>query len=731
MSQVATVSDFAKARAEEFDCLSPRVHRLLEQYHSAQPEVFAERALLVTKAYAATEGQPMPLRQSASLSAILDGVTVLIRNDELIVGCKTPGILGAPLYPELACDWVEAEIDTMADRSEAPFIVNEETKEILRREVFDYWRGKQVSNRLMEALPVATMNAVDEGLLFHYFLTRSIGHLDPDYERVLRKGFIGLRREVEAELASMDGEHPGYLKKLHQLRAMAMACDAAIRFVGRYADEAERLARLEGNDRRRAGLEEIARVCRRVPAHRAETFHEALQAFWFVHLILNLESNGYAMSPGRFDQYLEPYFSGDLAAGRIDEDGARELLACLWIKLNELTIAKDGGTAKQSTTYNDFQNLNLGGVTVDGRDATNRLSYLCLEVTGALKLPLLQVSVLISAQTPERFLIEACRVIRTGIGMPSVFNDDEKVLALVQKGRTLEDARRGALNGCVEITVPGKDRIESGGYVNMVKCLELALNDGLNPVTGNRVGPSTGEAGDFGTFEEFLEAFRVQLGEAIRLKIVQHAIAKQVYGAFFPVPYTSLLVSDCLETGLDYHDGGSHYKVGNECGVGTGTLADSLAAIKTLVFDQKKLTLPQLVKVLREDFAGAERERQLLINRAPKWGNGDEEVDSLARRVVDMFCEELVPHTNENGESYAADMIPTTTHIYFGGLTGATPDGRRAGVPLSEGGPSPRTRHTRPNSRRPFFGSSRPCADRGHVAQYEVPSQRFGGGGGA
>ena len=329
--------------------------------------------------------------------------------------------------------------------------------------------------------------------------------------------------------------------------------------------------------------------------------------------------------------------------------------------------------------------MNLGGVTADGRDAANALSYLCLEVTAALELPQPQVSVLVSTQTPDRLLLEACRVIRMGFGMPAVYNDDEKVLSLLQKGKTLVDARLGGINGCVEVVAPGKDRMASSGYLNMVKCLELALNDGVNPVTGNRLGPPTGDPAAFRSFADLLAAFREQLAHAVRLKATYDAVARQTYAEFCPVPFTSLLISDCLEKGRDYHDGGARYNLPLMCGVGTGTLADSLAAIRTAVFEQQHLEMPELIDALRRDFEGAERLRQLLLNRPPKWGNGQEEVDALARGVVDAFCDELERHTNEEGTPYAANMIPTTTHIWFGDLTGATPDGRRAGVPLSEG----------------------------------------------
>lgn len=665
--------------------LSPRIQQLLAGFHVARPEVFAERAVLVTKAYARTEGQPILLRRAEAMEEILKDTTVLIRPGELIVGCKTPAILGSPLYPEAACDWVEQELDTIALREESPFKVSDETKEQLRDEVFDYWHGKQVYNQIMAALPKEVLQATAEGVFFHYYMNRTIGHITVDYERVLKKGFLGLKAEIEAEFAQIKYEDPGCLKKIHLLQAMARSCDAAIIFAERYAQEAERLAGLENDPIRKAELEKVAETCHRVPARPARTFQEALQSFYFVHLILNLETNSYAIGPGTFDRYIYPYYKADLDSGNLTREQAWELLACLWIKFNELTVVKEGGTAKASNTYNDFQNLNLAGQTVDGRDATNDVSYLCLDVTGALYLPQPQVSVLISDKTPNSFLAKACEVASLGFGQPAIYNEDEKTQALLDKGMALTDARLGGINGCVELVVQGKTMMASSGYFNMPKSLELALNNGVNPMTGTQLGPKTGSLEELATFEDLLEAFRKQMVYGISLKMIYDGIAKQAYAEFCPVPFTSLLMDDCLKMGRDYHDGGTHYSLPMLCGVGTGTMADSLAAIKKLVYDDKTVSLKQLVDALHADFAGYERELQLLRNRMPKWGNGDDYVDTLGHDVVAMFIDELAKHHDDRGRPYAANMIPTTTHIWFGDLTAATPDGRRARTPLSEG----------------------------------------------
>ncbi len=665
--------------------ISTRVQNLLDEFHIARPEVFAERAVLVTRAYASSEGQPVLLRRAGALEEILKGTTVLIRPGELIVGCKTPAILGSPLYPEIASDWVEKELDTIALREESPFKVSAETKTVLRAEVFDYWRGKQVYNRIMDVLPKEVLRATEEGLFFHYFLNRSIGHITVDYERVLQKGFMGLKAQVEAEFDQVNSEDAGSLKKIHLMQAMIRCCDVANLFAQRYAQEAERLAEITNDPIRKAELAEIGEICRWVPAHPARTFQEALQSFYFVHLILNLETNSYAIGPGHFDQYLYPYYQADIESGKITREQAGELLACLWIKLNELTVVKEGGTAKASNTYNDFQNLNLAGQTADGCDATNDLSFLCLEVTSSLHLPQPQVSVLISSMTPDSFLARACEVVSLGFGMPAIFNEDEKTRSLLLKGKTLEDARRGGINGCVEVVVQGKDMMAASGYFNLPKCLELALGNGINPLTGSQLGPHTGSPDELTTFEKLLEAIQAQIANGLRLKMTYDGIARQTYAEFCPVPFTSLLMDDCLKSGKDYHDGGAHYSLPMLCGVGTGTMADSLAAVKKMVYDDNILSLAQLVEMLNLDFVGHERMRLMLRNRAPKWGNADNYVDTIAHDIVEMFANELEKHHDERGMPYAANMIPTTTHIWFGDLTGATPDGRRARSPQSEG----------------------------------------------
>jgi len=656
----------------------------MQRLQRSTPEIFPERAALATASYRATEGSPTVLRRAKLIERVLADITICINEGELIVGCKTPKPLGSPLYPEIACDWIETELDSISNRKEAPFLVSDEAKRVLRNSVFPYWKGNTVGDSLNAHLPEEVRTTLPEGLFLHYYRNRAIGHITVDYETVLRDGLESIGHSMRLKL-NQHADNYEQSKQVDLLKSMIIVLDAVRAFSKRYANLARELQSREGDELRTNELRQIARICERVPEKPARSFWEALQSFWFIHLALNLETNGYAIGPGRLDQYLYQFYKRDLEEGKITREQAKELLKCLWIKFNELTVAKEGETAKGSTSYNDFQNVNLVGVTADGTCAENDLSRLCLEVTAELRLPQPQVSVLVSKMTSDELLLECCRVIRLGIGMPSLFNDDVKVLAMLDKGKTLTDARLGGINGCVELVVPGMERMASSGYVNLAKCLELALNQGKNPLSGRTIGVRTSDPRAFQSFTELVEAFRAQLSNALRIKLSYDNVARKTYADYCPVPLTSLLLHDCVENIRDYHDGGAHYNQPMVCLVGIGSVIDSLAAIKKLVFEEGRTTMEQVVQAVNTNFSNAERLRQLLLNMAEKYGNDNEYVDRLAVDFIGMLCETVREMKDAEGRSYAANLIPTTTHIYFGSLTGATPDGRKAGEPLSEG----------------------------------------------
>jgi formate C-acetyltransferase len=468
---------------------------------------------------------------------------------------------------------------------------------------------------------------------------------------------------------------------------MLILVKAVMKFANRYGAEARKLAKKEQNSNRKQELLNIAKTCKRVPAYPAHSFWEALQSFFFVHLVLNLESNSYAISPGRFDQYMFPYYKKDIEEKTLTQEFAKELLCCLWIKFNELTVAKSGGTAKQSTTYNDFQNLNIGGLSPDGNDATNELSYLILEVAGALKLPQPNLTALISTKTCDNFLLKAIDTIRLGFGQPALINDDAKTLMLLDKAIPIEDARSAAINGCVEIAVPGKHHMASGGYLNLAKCLSLALNDGIDMLTKQQIGPKTGDPKRFKSFEDLVEAFTAQLEWFVKLKVDYDNIAREVYGTYYPVVFTSMLIEDCMKKGKNFHQYGALYNTPLICPVGIATCADSLAAIKKLVYEKRTLTMDELIPALKRNYEGQKGEyiRQQLLDGAPKYGNDEDYVDNIAKGLVITLSCTMKKYHNAAGSPYCPNIIPTTTHIHFGYLTPATPDGRKSRGPLSEG----------------------------------------------
>ncbi|MFA5906115.1 MAG: pyruvate formate lyase family protein, partial [Desulfobacula sp.] len=545
--------------------ISTRLTRLKNRLLDAQPRVYAERALLVTEAYQETQDLAPPVQRACSMEKILLNSRVVIRDDELVVGSKTPTPLGSPLYPEFNCHWIETEIDTLAQRKETPFLMDEETREIIKEKVLPYWSGRTVYDRILENVPPKSLEAVDEGLFFHYYLNRSIGHITVDYGRILNQGLIGIQNQIGAALTINQGNV--YLKSLLKV------ISAISKFAQRYADEAEKLAQSCADELRRKELLQIAGICNRVPLHPANSFREAVQSFWFFHLVLNLESNSYAISPGRFDQYMYPFYQKDLEQGVLTQDDAQELINCLWVKFAELTVVKEGGTAKASNTYADFQNLNIGGLKKDGSDGVNDISYMCIKAQKDLCLPQPQLSCLVSTRSPRQFLVESCELARKGTGMPAFFNADELILALMDKGKSLEDARSGGINGCVEITGQGNDNMASSGYVNLAKCLELTLNNGKSMTTGKQWGLKTGSADTLDSMEKIWAAFETQIRHQVALKHRYDQGAKAAFAATCPVLCTSLAIEGCIESARDFHEGGARYNLPMMCGVGTGTVA--------------------------------------------------------------------------------------------------------------------------------------------------------------
>ncbi len=662
-----------------------RVRAGIARNLSAVPELFADRALSVTRSFQETEGQPLSVRRAGMIARILADHPIVVHDGEIIVGTKTRKPRGSPVFPEINCAWVERDLDRLASRANTPFFVDEATGRVLCDDVFPYWRGRQVVDRIMEAVPPGMWRADDRGVFYHYFRSRTIGHFNAGYAKVLTRGFAGIRQDAERVRRTLAGGDPADVTRREFLESVALACDAAIAFSTRHAAALRDLARDTIDATRRAELLKMAAVCERVPASPARTFHEALQAMWFTHLVLNLETDGHAFGPGRFDQYLYPYYRHSIDSGELTTDQAQELLDLMWVKFDEITLAKDSGEAETSSSYPEFQNLNIGGLTRDGRDATNELSYMCLTALEHTRLPQPGLSAQISSRTSSRFLLRCCELLRLGLGMPAMFNSDVLVLGMVNRGKTLEDARDSSLNGCVAGFCDGKDRMASSGYFNLAKCLELALNDGADRLTGERLGPATGDPRGFTSFDDVLAAFTAQVEHFADEKVRYDAVVRRAYADHCPVPFTSAVIDDCIERALDWHAGGARYNISTVSGVAVGTVADALSAIRTHVFEKRTVTMAALVEALDRNWEGDGLLRETLVNKTPHYGNDDDRADDLAALTQRIFCDAVEARRDVQGARYFVDLLPTTSHVALGAVTGATPDGRRAGAPLSEG----------------------------------------------
>ena len=661
-----------------------RVERLKNQSINSEPEIFAERAVLVTESYRQTDSFSSPIRRALALKHILENMTIVINEDELIVGEKTIRYRGSPLYPELYCMSVE-ELETIGKREHAPFKVSDQTKTVLAEKVVPYWKGKTMYDKIMAVMDETWKRGLENGVFSEYSLSRAPGHVNLD-GKVVQKGLIGLRKEVEDSLKNIDDCSPNCYQRMQELEAMEIAIDAAISFAKRHASRASELAQTEKDPRRREELKKIAKVCEHVPMHPAIGFHEALQSFWFVHLITLLEINNWAIGPGRFDLYMYPFYKKDIESGVLTREEAKELLECLWIKFNNTVApAKETKTASMSATYNDFALLNIGGLDEKGQDAVNELSYLLLDVIKEMRLIQPNSIVMVSEKSSDFFMKKVTEAIREGFGQPAVFNADLIIQELLNKGKSLIDARLGGPNGCVTVNACGKEHMAATGYCNWIKILEITLNNGRNPVTGEDIGLKTGEAAHFKSFDELMQAYRKQLEFFVNMKVKGNNLIDMMWTEHIPVPFLSILVEDCIQKGKDFHGGGARYNMSYIQGVGLGTFTDSLAAIKKFVFDDKKITLDDLMKAMREDFEGQERLRQLLLNKGPKYGNNDEDADRVMKGIVDMYYETLNDRPTSRGGKYGIELLPTTVHVYFGSICGATPDGRKAGRPLSDG----------------------------------------------
>jgi len=667
--------------------MTERTARLRQASLDERPSISEERAVLLTDFYLANEGKhSVPVMRALSFRHLCEHKTIWMGEDELIVGERGPRPKATPTYPELTCHSLE-DLRILNSRPKTSYAVSDECRKVYAEKIIPYWRGRSMRDRLFEAMSGEWRAAYDAGLFTEFMEQRAPGHTVLD-GKIYRQGMLDFKREIAGAIAALDFlNDPETYEKREQLRAMDIACDALLLFAARHAALARETAAREADPVRKAELEKIAETCTRVPAHAPRDFHEALQYYWFCHLAVITELNGWdSFSPGHLDQHLLPFYRRGLADWTLTSEKARELLEAFFVKFNNHPAPpKVGVTAAESGTYTDFANINLGGFLADGRDGSNELSHLVLEIVDEMHLLQPSTNLQLSRKTPDALLRHALRVIRKGYGFPSVFNADTVVEQQLRQGKTLEDARAGGCSGCVETGAFGKEAYILTGYFNLVKVLELALHDGADPRTGRQLGPRTGGPETFATFDDLFAAFRRQLRHFIEVKLRGNQVIEQMYARLMPAPFLSVITDDCIRQGKDYNAGGARYNNSYIQFVGIGSLADCLAAVRQIVFDEKALPPADLVKALDADFAGGEALRQRLVNRTRKYGNDDDYADGLMVRAFNALVEEVDGRPNTKGGKYRIEMLPTTCHVYFGSVTGAMPDGRRAGLPLSEG----------------------------------------------
>ncbi|HTX72286.1 MAG TPA: trans-4-hydroxy-L-proline dehydratase [Rectinemataceae bacterium] len=667
--------------------MNERIARLREESFSTRPSFSAERALLTTEFYREWQGRvSVPVLRAMNFRNLCERKTIYIGPDELIVGERGPRPKAVSSFPELTCH-SEEDLKILDSRPMTSYAVPAADLDIYREKVIPYWRGRSMRDRAFAAIPEEWKDLYDAGLFTEFMEQRAPGHTSLDGS-IYRKGMLDFKADIARSRAALDwAGDPGALDKDEELTAMDISCDAAIIFAERHAALAETMAETERGAQRAAELRRIAEVCRRVPAQAPRDFWEAIQMYWFVHLGTITELNGWdAMSPGHFDQHLAPFYGRELAAGSLDREGAKELLACFWIKVNNTPAPpKVGVTAAESGTYNDFTNINIGGLSREGDEASSEVSYLLLEVLDELQLLQPQANLQVSAKTPDRLLESACRVVRRGSGYPSLFNADEVVMAQVGMGKRIEDAREGGTSGCIETGCFGKEAYLLHGYLNVPKVLELALNDGVDPMSGKRVAPPTGDPRSFSTFEELYSAFERQLGYVVDTKIRVSNYLDRMFARYAPAPFLSVLIADCIGQGRDYYDGGARYNTDYVQCCGLGTTTDSLSALKKHVFEEGRASMGDMLAALRDDWKGREDLRLLVTNKTAKFGNDDDYADSLAERLFETLFRAIDGRRSPRGGVYHIDLLSTTCHVYFGLRTGATADGRRAHAPESDG----------------------------------------------
>ena len=668
--------------------MTERIRKLREQSLNAENRISAERALLITEFYQSgmADAEPVPVQRALAFKYILEHKYICVNEGELIVGERGPAPKATPTYPEICIHSLQ-DLEILNDRPKVSFKSDETTRAAYRDIIIPYWKGKSNRDRIFQNLPQEWKEAYTAGVFTEFQEQRAPGHTALGI-KMFRTGLLDLKEEIAESLAKTDlVNDPEGVDKRDELRAMDIVCDAMIRYAERYAERLEELAAEEKDPVRKKELEKMAMICRRVPAHAPTTVHEALQHYWFIHLGVVTELNPWdSFNPGRLDQSLYPLYKKQLEEGTVTQEEVYEMLQSFWVKFNNHpSPPKVGVTAEESNTYTDFCLINVGGVTEDGSDGVNEMSYILLDVIREMRLLQPSSMIQVSKKNPDRFIRAAVEIIKTGFGQPSVFNTDALVQEMLRAGKDVRDARNGGCSGCVETGAFGTEAYILTGYFNLPKILELTLNDGFDKRTGKQIGLKTGTATDYRTYEELFAAYKAQVQHFMRIKLTGNNIIERIFMKYMPVPFLSVLIEDCIRNGKDYMCGGARYNSSYVQGVGLGSITDMLTALRYHVYDKKTIAMETMEKALANDFKGFEELQYQLVYHTPKYGNDDDYADEQEVQVFDMYYDVLSGHKSPRGADYRVNMLPTTCHVYFGKVTGATPDGRNAWKVLSEG----------------------------------------------
>jgi formate C-acetyltransferase len=667
--------------------MNERIKRLRKLSREAIPYISLERALLITEFYEAGSAHVYtpPIARAKAFKYILENKRICINEGELIVGERGQEPKATPTYPEVCCHSLD-DLEILGTRDKISFKISEDTRQKTADKIIPFWKGKSIRDKIFSQVDEGWINAYEAGVFTEFMEQRAPGHTVAGIN-IWNKGFLDFKQEITKTIEKLDfySDSTAFDKR-EELIAMDIATDAIIAFAERYAQEAKRLASEESDLKRISELEKISEICSRVPAHAPRTFWEAIQHYWFIHLGVITEYNTWdSFNPGRLDQHLYPFYRDDIINGILTKEEAYELLQAFWVKFNNQPAPpKVGVTAEESNTYTDFCNINIGGLKEDGSDGVNEISYMLLDVIEEMRILQPSSNVQISVKTPDRFLKRALEIVKTGFGQPSVFNCDAIVQELTRQGKSIEDARNGGASGCVESGAFGKEAYILTGYFNLVKILELTLHNGFDPLTKKQVGLKTGDPTTFTSYNDFFEAYQKQVKHFVDIKIKGNQIIERIW-AQNPAPFLSILIDDCIKNGKDYNNGGAKYNTSYIQIVGMGSITDCLASIKYNIFDNKTTSMEDLLKALENNFSGYDELLQKLTYKTPKYGNDNNYADSITTQVFDMVYDSIDNRPNTKGGVHRINLLPTTVHVYFGQVTGATPDGRMAYTPLSEG----------------------------------------------